>query len=289
MRQFSLNIFTLGIFAIVGPIRSIQSQVPSSKPTFEVASIKPNTGVGGSFLGTQPGGRFIATGIPLQMLLREAYRVRDFQILGGPNWVNSDRWDVEGKAAEGSVTPLAGRPDPNRAGPVELMLQSLIENRFQLRFHREMRDLPVYELTIAKGGLKMKLSADQSPVQASGDNRPPLPGQLRRGQMRMGRGELEASARPLSDFIFFLSQQLDRALINKTDLKGLYDVKLQWSPGLGGTGLAGGLGPGTPPPLPTDQPELFTALQEQLGLKLESARGPVEVLIIDSVQKPAEN
>jgi uncharacterized protein (TIGR03435 family) len=105
----------------------------------------------------------------------------------------------------------------------------------------------------------------------------------------MGRGELEAGARPLRDLIFFLSQQLDRALIDKTDLNGLYDVKLQWSPGLTGPGLPGGLGPGTPPTLPADQPELFTALQEQLGLKLESARGPVEVLIIDNVQKPAEN
>jgi uncharacterized protein (TIGR03435 family) len=200
----------------------------------------------------------VATGVPLRMLITEAYSVRDFQIVGGPGWMNTDRWDVEGKP----------KTEVSADSQTALMVQSLIEERFQLNFHRETRELPVYELTVAKGGTKMKLSAA---TQSRG---------------RMGRGGIEGSGWSLANFIKFLSQQFDRSLIDKTDLKGIYDIKLQWSPGLRG---AGPVQPGAQPPARTDQPDIFTAIQEQLGLKLESSKGPVEVIVIDSVQRPTEN
>ena len=110
-----------------------------------------------------------------------------------------------------------------------------------------------------------------------------------RGGMRMGRGDLEASGVPFSTFVVVLSNQLGRPVIDKTDLKGLYDFKLQWTPELGQGPLLPGAPEAPPPPADASGPSIFTAVQEQLGLRLESAKDPVEVLVIDSVQKPTEN
>src|SRR5262249_7606536 len=125
-------------------------QVPAGgRPSFEVASIKPNTSGENrvSILGS-PGGLFRATGVPFRMLITSAYRIRDFQLSGGPGWVGSDRWDIEARAPEGAMPP-AFVPDPTRPDPMSLMLQSLLEDRFQLKIHREAKELPVYELTVA--------------------------------------------------------------------------------------------------------------------------------------------
>jgi uncharacterized protein (TIGR03435 family) len=143
------------------------------------------------------------------------------------------------------------------------MVQSLIENRFQFTFHRDTKELPVYELSIAKNGPKIKVSTDQTP-----------------GVRRVGRGEIEVQAVPFASFAYLLARQLDHALIDRTNLKGLYDIKLQWS-----TELRAGAESSTS----SDRPSIFTALQEQLGFKLESTKGPVDVLVIDSAQRPTEN
>lgn len=152
------------------------------------------------------------------------------------------------------------------------MLQSLIEERFKLRFHREMREFPVYELTVSKNGTKLKTAIEQGPPQAS--------------DTKVGRGTIELKAQPMQNFVYWLSRQLDRPLIDKTNVKGIYDIKLIWTAELSSAPR------GTPelqqtPPI--DSVSIFSALTEQLGLKLESAKGPVEVLVIDSVQKPSEN
>jgi uncharacterized protein (TIGR03435 family) len=251
---------TLGIAAISA---AATSQTPSeSKPSFEVAVIKANPRPGPSALN-KTGSRFVATALQLRPLIMEAYRVRDFQILGGPNWMNDDPWDVEARAASDVNLNWTESENPYLAGPLARMLQSLIEERFQLKFHRETRQLGVYELTVVRGGPKLKLSADQTKTRVS--------------ETRLGRGFVEVPGQPIRNFAYFLGRQLDRPLIDKTGLEGLYDVTLQW----------------TPEPVeanPTSKfPTLFTALQEQLGLRLESARGPVEMFVIDSVQRPSEN
>ncbi len=294
IRSLFLLSFLIPIFAI-----PVLSQAPGDpKPSFEVASIKPNTsGQMVMSISAPPGGRFVANGLTFRFLMTYAYRVRDFQIIGGPGWTNSDRWNIEARAEEGSVPPRTGPRDPNAPDPIALRLQSLLEDRFQLKFHRETRELPSYELTIAKGGSKVKLSEDQTPFRPpeKGDPQPqlPQPGKpMPHGMMRMGMSDLEANGIEFANFVQMLSQVLRRPVIDKTGLKGLYDIKLKWTPEMGqGTTPFGPVPAGAaPPPAPDPSgPSIFTAVQEQLGLKLESTKGPAEVLVIDSVQKPDEN
>jgi uncharacterized protein (TIGR03435 family) len=265
-------------------------QTPQAgKPAFEVISIKPNTaGEGSANVGDQPGGRFVASRITLRRVIQFAYRDNQ-QFIGGPSWLDDDRWDIEARAAAGTVPPRAGIPDMTIPDTVALMVQSLLEDRFKLKSHRETRELPLYELTVTKGGTKLKLSDDQTPPAAllgGGGNQ--RGGALPRGGIRLGRGNLEAQAQPISILTAALGAlYTDRPVVDKTGLKGLYDIKVQWTPdpGLTANAAPGGI-PGAGAPL---GPSLFTALEEQLGLKLESARGPLPVLVIDSVQKPSEN
>ena len=292
----------LFLLPFLAPIIAIPvpSQAPGeAKPSFEVASIKPNTsGQMAMSISAQPGGRLVANGLTFRFLMFFAYRVRDFQIIGGPSWTTSDRWNIEARAEEGSVPPRTGVTDPNVPDPLALRLQSLLEDRFQLKFHRETRELPAYELTIAKGGSKVKLSEDQTPFRPPEKGDPPAtqlpqPGRpMPRGTMRMSMSDLEANSIEFANFVQMLSQVLRRPVIDKTGLKGLYDIKLKWTPEMGqGTTPFGPLPAGAqPPPAPDPSgPSIFTAVQEQLGLKLESTKGPAEVLVIDSVEKPSEN
>jgi uncharacterized protein (TIGR03435 family) len=253
-------LLALGIAAIAS---ATASQTPGgTKPSFEVASVKANTRLGPSVLN-KAGSRFVATALPLRPLIMEAYRVRDFQILGGPNWINDDQWDIEAKAAPDIILTWTESENPYLAGPLARMLQSLIEDRFQLKFHRETKQLPVYELTVARGGPKLKVSADQTTTRVS--------------ETRLGRGFVEVPGQPFRNFVYFLGRQLDRPLIDKTGLQGLYDVTLRWTPEPAESTRT------------SDLPTLFTAVQEQLGLKLESGKGAVDMFAIDSVQRPSEN
>ena len=263
-------------------------QPAGTKLSFEVATVKPAPpGDNRIAILGQPGGRFVANNVTLKMLMGTAWRVRDFQIFGGPGWAGTDRWNIEAKAEAGAIPPPSGPPDPTVIPPLMLMVQSLVEDRFQLKMHKETRELPIYELVVARGGPKIKPSEDQSPLSLGPTQRG---GPIPRGNMRMGRGDLEATGVPVSNFIVGLSQQLGRPVIDKTGLKGLYDIKLQWTPELGqGLGPLGPPGGPEPPPPPADGPSIFTAIQEQLGLRLESTKGPVEVFVIDSAQKPSEN
>jgi uncharacterized protein (TIGR03435 family) len=294
--------YSLLLFAAAAIPNPVFSQAPGeSRPSFEVSSIKPNTsGQATMSIMNQSGGRFVANGMTFRFLMTYAYRVRDFQVIGGPGWTTSDRWNVEARAEEGSVPPRTGPTDPTAPDPIALRLQSLLEDRFQLKFHRETREFPAYELTIAKGGSKVKLSEDQAPF------KPPEPGEtpqsrqvirpggpMPRRSMMTGTGSLEANDVEFSSFVQMLSQQLGRTVVDKTGLKGRYDLKLQWAPEMGQrpTTPFGPVPAGVdlPPAADPSGPSIFTAVQEQLGLKLESTKGPVEVLIIDSVEKPTEN
>jgi bla regulator protein BlaR1 len=256
MRRVDLTI-VLAMIAVAAV--GFSSQAPS-KPSFQVASVKANANSGFSPTTMRmAGNRFITTGMPLFPLIMQFYNLRDFQISGGPAWINTDQWDIEAVADDGAVLQTVNFENPDKPTPASLMVQSLVENRFQFRFHSETKELPVYELTVARNGPKIKLSKDQGP-----------------GTRKGGRGEIELQAYPFATFVYLLARQLDHALIDKTNLKGLYDIKLQWSTELKAESSS-------------DRPSIFTALQDQLGLKLESAKGPVEVLVIDSVSKPSEN
>lgn len=252
------------------------AQTPE-RPRFEVASIKPTKGIGASTGGAGVGSAS-EHNITVRFLLWFSYRVQPFQIVGGPGWIDTDKFDIEAHAED------------RNAGPdqVRLMLQSLLEDRFHLKLHQEKRPSPVYALVVAKGSPKMKLDPDQSSSDVNGPSPPdsPLPN---RGAIRFGQGSLLANAVPLAFFSRMLSQRLDRLVVDRTNLTGRYDFLLQWKPGPGENSND----PlGQTPPAESDiesRPSLFTAIQEQMGLKLESTREAIEVLVIDHIEKPTEN
>jgi uncharacterized protein (TIGR03435 family) len=220
-----------------------------------------------------PGGRISMGGVTVSLLIQQAYQVRDFQVAGGPDWLRSDRYDVIAKPEN------AASPDQ-----VRVMLQALLKDRFQLKFHRETKELPTYALVVAKGWPKLQVSKEAPPAEGEGRGRGGRGGQMR----MMGRGHFEANGLPVSALANQLAQALGRSVIDKTGLTGNYDFKLDWTPDENQRGLIAGPG-GEPAPAPTEGISIFTAVQDQLGLKLESTKGPVEILVIDGVERPSEN
>jgi uncharacterized protein (TIGR03435 family) len=266
-----------------------KSNLPTSA-SFEVASIKPNhSGDMRFFVSWQPG-RFNATGMTLKFLITMAYDVKDFQVSGGPSWINSERYDIEAKEPDSIAQELDKLPREQRRQLAESMLQSLLADRFQLKLTHGTKDLPAYALVVAKNGPKLQKA---KPVDTPADA-PSGPGGHPHGpMMRMGRGELNGQGVELSFLASVLSQQLGRQVLDQTGLKGNYDLTLKWTPEQGEGMMLGGPGGGPPPegaPLPdTSGPSIFTAVEEQLGLKLEATKAPAEVLVIDHAERPSEN
>jgi uncharacterized protein (TIGR03435 family) len=258
---------------------------PTKKPAFDVFSVKLNTSPeGAASIGDQPGGRFVGDLITLRRVIQFAYRGnQDF--IGGPGWIDTDRWDIEAKAAEGSVPLRAGPLDITRPDTLALMVQSLLEDRFKFTSHQETRELPLYNLTVSKGGAKVKLSEDQTPPAALAATSSSGRGNAARGGIRFGRGNVEANAQSMDLLATALGAlYAGRPVVDKTGLKGLYDFQLRWTPDAA-------LNPNASQTIPANPPgqSLFNALEEQLGLKLESGKGPLPVLVIDRVERPSEN
>jgi uncharacterized protein (TIGR03435 family) len=305
------HVILMLIFSMV--VMPAVAQTPAQKPAFEVASIKPNTTGRGTFIETPPTGRVNITSTTLKTLLRVAYRVQDYQIIAGPGWIGVERFDVQARPSEDyqpqPVVPCFVVDCPPT--PVQIMLQGLLEDRFGLKIHREIRELPVYDLTIGKSGFKLKeVSAAPPPDPAGGPPRfpppppPPPPGTppptiasaLPTAPPGIAMGfpfGFSASSVAFSVLDSMLAELLGRPIVDKTGIKGFYDFKIVYSrEGIPGNGPApppqvgdAGTGPNASDP----RPSIFTALQEELGLKLDSSKGPVEVLVIDSVSKPSEN
>ncbi len=260
---------TVTIVGLLALTMAALAQQPE-RPSFEVASVKPgDPNERRVSLFIQPGGKLSTTNASLQMLIGFAYDVRDHQISGGPNWRDSEKFNIEAKAP-GTIKIPQG---PEGAAELRLMLQSLLAERFKLVVHRETREQQVYNLLVDKGGPKMK-DSNVAPGQQQG--------------LRGGRGEITGMAAPVPLLINFLSQQLGRSVIDQTGLTGKYDFTLKWTPDPG-TAAGPRAGDDTAPSVDTSGPSIFTALQTDLGLKLQSAKGPVEMLVIDSVEKPDAN
>ena len=281
MKPIAFVLFALTVAAV-----SMAQTTPTKKPAFDIASIKRNTAPEGNrSLGDQPGGRFVASRVTLRRIIQYAYRDNQ-QFLGGPDWLDTDRWDIEAKAPEGMVPMRANPINVDVPDTIALMLQSLLEDRFKLKAHRETRELPLFELTVAKGGAKVKLSEDQTAPTALAAGNGTRGGASTRGGIDLGRNKLEGHAQPINLLAAALGAlYAGRPVVDKTGLKGLYDIKLQWTPD---SGLAAPVNPGEAPAAPSG-PSLFSALEEQLGLKLESSKGPLPVLVIDSIDRPSEN
>jgi uncharacterized protein (TIGR03435 family) len=280
-----------------------------SGPKFEVASIRPcqptpdSPDRRGGGVGVSPG-RLSVTCMPLMFLIQGAYvafaneTVRPFDsvpISGGPAWINSDRYDIEAKA-EGT---------PSRQMMQGPMVQALLEDRFKLKIHRETKEIPVYELTVARSGFKLQpmQEGDCTPPDA---RKPPdltkTPAELAAvlsqtcGVTRTGGGQgqgklafAEFRGMSLDEICGNLIRLLDRPVINKTGIAGMFRVRLEFAPDEATPRFFRSNAPGAAVEDPPGGPSIFTAFQEQLGLKLEPAKGFGEFLVIDSVSRPSEN
>jgi bla regulator protein blaR1 len=262
------------------------SQSAKAPLTFDVASIKPSSGDDNHrLIQVLPGGGLRTSGTPAKFLVTFAYDVRDFQVFSGPGWINTDGFDILAKSERAAGSE--GAPDdPRQMTDAQMKtaqeqlrekLQALLADRFQLTVHRETKEQPVYVLVVGKSGSKLQESdAKQS------DRR-----------MMMGRGRINGNGVPLEMLTNVLSNQLGRPVIDRTGLKGHFNIKLEWTPDPGQAGGPfGGLPPPgveAPPPPDPNGPSLFTAVQEQLGLRLESQKGPVDVIVIDRMERPSEN
>jgi uncharacterized protein (TIGR03435 family) len=270
--RVGMSALVLLMFTIVGSRapRWIAFAQEPDRPAFEVASIKPGDPSDSQVrIRMRQGGRFTTNNASLQMLIGFAYDVRNYQISGGPNWMDSAKFNVEAKA--GSALPIPVGPG---SGPMQLMVQSLLADRFKLKVHKETREEQVYELVEDKRGSKLKEAAALAEDSPQG--------------LQMGRGQMIGMAAPMALLARQLSQLLGRTVIDKTGLTGKYEFTLHWTPDPGAFAGAPG-GPDAAPQADLSGPSLSTAVQEDLGLKLASAKGPVEMLVIDHVERPSEN
>jgi uncharacterized protein (TIGR03435 family) len=225
-------------------------------PHFEVVSIRPNRSDdhGG---GTRPiSGGFSARNLSVNSLIQSAYNLKPWQISGGPGWVTTDRYDIEARAEgnPGLQEKLA-------------MFRPVLADRFQLKFHRETRQTPSYSLTVAKNGPKLQATA------AGG-----------RGYIRPGRGRIEGIGVMMPELADFLGGSLGQPVTDNTGLKGGFDIRLAWIPTEGEVDYKY-----DDRAVESNGASIFTAIQEQLGLKLDARKGLIEVLVIDHIERPSEN
>jgi uncharacterized protein (TIGR03435 family) len=241
-------------------------------PAFDVASIKQNKGDSGMMrVMTKPDG-FSCENSSLKNLISNAYGVRQDLISGGPGWVESLGFDIDAKVAGPDVETLKKLSPKQRNS----MLQSLLEERFKLKVHRETKVLPIYDLVVAKGGSKLK---EVPAADLVADPKDPDHG--RHAGMSMGPGMFKGQALPAQSIANEISYVLEHTVVDKTGLTGKYDLDLKWKPE--------GDAPSTDEVSAESAVSIFTAVQEQLGLKLQPTRGPVETLVIDHVEQPSEN
>jgi uncharacterized protein (TIGR03435 family) len=260
---------------------------PAVRPQFEVASVKPSFSQSIQHVRPLPGR--LTADASLQVLMQYAYGVEPFQIVGGPEWPMDGRYEIDAKAGGNA----------SRAR-MFVMLQSLLEDRFQLKTHREIRELPVYALVAAKGGLKLPPPVEGSCVDAPADAPPEwaggrmaVPGEIQHAAGLCGSASvhLEPTGARMQggkiatpELVRMLSLALGRSVIDKTGFTGLFDLKLDF--------VADETTPTMPPPPPgSEMPglSLSQALRQQLGLQLESTKGPVEVIVVDHAERPSGN
>jgi uncharacterized protein (TIGR03435 family) len=310
-------ISVLALSAIIVALNAQDAAVPY------VASVKKNAGGLGAQMRISPG-MISANGVPVRLLMRQAYgQLQDFQLVGGPAWINSDRFDIEAKIEGGG---------PMSPQVIQSVLRQILEERFGLKTHRETRELPIYALMLARSdgrlGPNIKPSSEECTTLMSSRGRGPAPGAAPPdgragfavtrggpppdgrggpgraggpgafdfdaapvcGQRGGGFGRLRAGGTTLADFAAMISGTAQRVVLDKTGLTGYYDIALTYTP-TGDQLPQGAPPPGAPPPPPIDPdgPTFFTAIQEQLGLKLDNQRGPVDVVVIDSINQPTEN
>jgi uncharacterized protein (TIGR03435 family) len=256
---------------LAAPIAYAQSTAAAPATlTFDVASIHENATStdGRHHIYNDPAeSHFRAVNLSIKDLIQFAYGMPGSQILGSPAWLNSAMYDINAKSDISVDVHLKALPTADARQQKQLMVQALLAERFQLKTHVETRQLPILNLVVAKGGVHFQPDNTVGNTVDTGRNHLHISGM---------QGTVAILARELA-------QMLGRVVVDKTGVSGSYDLKLRWTPD------------NVPPPMlngaldPNPPPDLFTAIQEQLGLKLESAKGPVQVLVIDHIERPTQN
>jgi len=306
-RRVTRRMYFAVIIASATSVSSAQEQTPAPPPPlsetevkFEVTSVKKSGPPGQGFLPFRlQGGRFSMGGMTVGSLITLGYGIQRFQLVGGPGWMNTDRFDINAVSED---VPLQPTP-PGTPNRMQLLVRSLLKERFALKTHNETRELPLSYLVMAREDRKLgerlrpstldcrALMAERAKAAKEGappvPPAPPKPGEILPCSMRGGLGQITAGSIALSNFAQMLGSMLNRPIYDRTNLTGNFDIQLEYTPDQmpqlppGAT-----LPPGLTLPSP-DGPSLLTAVQEQLGLKLEATRGPVDVLVVDSVEQPA--
>ena len=251
---------------------AVQAQQPTAPPRFDVASVKENTSNDGIIVIQTQKGRFTARGFTLAALIRTAYRVQEFQIIGGPDWINTARFDVE-----------ATFPDVERA-PVDVMLRALLAERFKLAVHNDTRERPVFALVFARADKRPGRELQKASIDCATARGADSCGSS------VGPGYIQSRGRTMAQFAESLSQltntgsSLNRLIVDRSGAEGQYNLSLRFTPENTPPVSIPGV-----PPIDPNGPSIFTALQEQLGLKLEASNAPVPVLVVDSATAPTPN
>jgi bla regulator protein BlaR1 len=300
-KMLCLTCMTLGVVQLRAQILHATGPLPS----FEVATIKPSAdGKAAPSINTPTESR--TTNVTARNLIEHAYHIPwtpglNERVVGGPDWIDSVHYDVEARIDQSLVAAFATMSNEQQKDQTSLMMQSLLADRFKLRVHFESRELPIYALTVAKGGAKLA-AAKQLPAVVGQDDPqrpsvvlPPSAEGLRKGVfVQYGGQEAEMTAKgvtpeQLVHWLAGYSEIGGRTVVDQTGLGGAYDFKLRWTrERLAAPSPQSDQSGATPPPEP-ESPALFTSLSEQLGLRLISTKGPVEVLVIDHIEKPSEN
>lgn len=260
----------LGLLGAGGPPGKTQARAAAS-PVFEVSTVKINRSGSSASQSHFTQGLFVASNVKLKNVMEySAYGLPEARIVGGPKWLDSERFDIEAKMDGAAAEQLQKLSREQRRAQMQAMFQQLLAERFKLAVHWETQEMPVYALVIAKKGPLLTKAA--KPDGATGTS--------------ASRDQLTAKNVTMNDLVRTMTQEfsgeLGRVVVDRTGIQGKYDVSLKWSPEMAsgdadnGTALDKG-------------PSLFTAIQEQLGLKLESSKGPVEVLVIDHIEEPLGN
>lgn len=257
------------------PDMGSQTADPKVKlPVFDVASVKANKSNDGMMrLSNTPDG-FSCINLHLKTLIANAYGIREDLISGGPGWVDSQGFDVNAKVSADDVDAFKKLTGRQRNS----LMQAVLADRFHLKVHHETKTLPMYDLLLAKGGLRMKANPPvPPPADAGNDPEAAKP----RGMMTMGPGMIKGENLPMTSIVGQLSSALESTVVDKTGLTGTFDFDLKWTPDDAGPSKEGGS--------TEANVSIFTAVQEQMGLKLQPTRGPVDTLVIDHAEQPSQN
>jgi uncharacterized protein (TIGR03435 family) len=283
--------FAVGFVQVANLRAQLLHPASGPLPAFEVATIRPNHSDDAKLGFRMTSAEFQIQNASITDLIRFAYMVKSSaQLPQEPRWINSDKFDINAKIGESQIEAMKKLTPDQRFEQNRLMVQSLLSDRFSLKLSSQTKTLPVYAMVVAKSGPRLKEVEGLSPPQPGHSPPPPPPAATPASAPMptlMGRrGELKAGAVSMPFFTDWVSRQpemSDRVVIDATGLKGSYDFELNWSPEDGRTPLLNGV------PQESTGPSIFTAFQEQLGLKLESRKAPVEILVIDHVDRPSKN